>query len=70
MRVSLINLKNCLGQQEVELQPGKITIIQGTSGTGKSSILESIKKMLTNKSDRPKFVYGDAEKSRNIFTAR
>lgn len=63
MKVSLFRFKNCLGIDELEVKPGKITLIQGKTGAGKSSILETFSKFFTNKGYRPKFVKGDAEKA-------
>lgn len=63
MKVSLFRFKNCLGIDELEVKPGKITLIQGKTGAGKTSILETIEKFFTNKGCRPKFVKGDAEKA-------
>lgn len=63
MKITLLKLKNCLGIKEMEIKPGKITLIQGEEGKGKTSILESIEKLLYNTGKRPKFVHGDAEKA-------
>ena len=38
MNILLIKLKNCLGVKELELKPGKITMIQGKGRQGKTSI--------------------------------
>lgn len=46
MKVSHITIKNILGLQEMEFQPGAFTLIEGANGRGKTSILESIKAAL------------------------
>lgn len=62
MNISLLNLKSCLGIKKLEFSPGKITIIEGAEGTGKTSILESIQRFFWNKSERSGvFVYKDDE---------
>lgn len=62
MKISLLGVKGCLGVKELDFKPGKITLITGAKGTGKTSILESIKKFFTNVGDRPVFVNSDSEK--------
>jgi myosin heavy subunit len=63
MRISSLELKNCLAITELKFKPGKITLIDGTGKQGKTSILESIQKLFTNESERPEFVHTGAEKS-------
>jgi energy-coupling factor transporter ATP-binding protein EcfA2 len=61
MRISMLKLKNCLGIKELEFKPGKIILIEGSEGKGKTSILESIQRFFWNKSERSSFVYKDEE---------
>lgn len=63
MKIALFKFKNCLGIDELEVHPGKVTLIQGTNGTGKSSVLETFTRVFTNKGLRPKFVRDNAEKA-------
>ena len=63
MRISSLELKNCLAIRELKLKPGKITLIDGTGKQGKTSILESIQRLFTNESERPEFVRSGADKS-------
>lgn len=46
MKVTQIRISNILGIKRLEFKPGKITIISGKNGSGKTSVLESIKKAL------------------------
>lgn len=46
MQVSHISISNILGLQELDIEPGQITLIEGANGQGKTSILESIKAAL------------------------
>lgn len=59
MRLKLLKLTNCLGIEEKEIQIGKVTLIDGASESGKTSIIDSIRKGLKNEDVRPKFVNGD-----------
>ena len=43
MKISKIKIENLMGIQELEFKPGQITVIEGKNGTGKTSILESLK---------------------------
>jgi exonuclease SbcC len=63
MKAALLKFKYCLGHEELEVKPGKITIIEGKEGTGKTSVLESIQRTFTNKSERPVFVHTSGEKA-------
>ena len=38
MKAALLKFKYCLGHEELEVKPGKITIIEGREGTGKTSV--------------------------------
>ncbi len=67
MKASLLKFKHCLGHQELEVQPGKIMIIEGREGTGKTSILETIQRTFTNKSERPVFVHSEGNKAESYI---
>lgn len=67
MKISLVSLKNCLGIKELEFKPSKVTLIQGDVGQGKSSILETIKKVFTNIGERPEFVHSDGDKAETFL---
>lgn len=43
VRVSAIRISNVLGIQECEIFPGTLTLIEGRNGSGKTSILDSIR---------------------------
>jgi energy-coupling factor transporter ATP-binding protein EcfA2 len=51
MKISKISISNILGIESLEFNPGKITIIEGKNGSGKTSILESIKAALKSGTD-------------------
>lgn len=61
MRLKLLKLTNCLGIEEKEIKIGKITLIDGESESGKTSIIDSIRKGLKNENVRPKFVNGEKD---------
>lgn len=44
-KVKKITIKNILGIQELEFEPGVVTIIEGGNGAGKTSVLEAIKSL-------------------------
>jgi energy-coupling factor transporter ATP-binding protein EcfA2 len=46
MKVSKIQIRNILGIEELEIEPGKFTAIVGRNGSGKTSTLEAIKSAL------------------------
>jgi len=47
MKIERIHLRNVLGVEEMEFVAGTLTVVTGTNGTGKSSILEAIKSGLS-----------------------
>lgn len=62
MKISRLEIRNCLGIKELEIQAGKVNIIKGGNEQGKTSVLEAIEKALYNTSRRPVFVRsGEAE---------
>lgn len=58
MNLKYVKLTNCLRIEEKEINLGKITLIEGSIETGKTSIIDSIRKGLKNEDIRPKFVNG------------
>jgi energy-coupling factor transporter ATP-binding protein EcfA2 len=67
MKISLLKFKNCLGIKELEVRPGKVMLIEGREGQGKTSILETLQRTFTNKSDRPQFVYSGENKAESYL---
>lgn len=55
MNLKFIKLTNCLGIEEKEIKVGKVTLIEGESESGKTSIIDSIRKGLKNENVRPIF---------------
>lgn len=55
-KISRLEIKNCLGISELEIQAGKINIISGGNERGKTSVLEVIERGLQNTQRRSKFV--------------
>ena len=55
MRATKIKIDNLYGIHHLELD-GKPVEITGKKGTGKTSVIDSIKYILSNKSDRPYIV--------------
>lgn len=60
-KISRLEIKNCLGISELEVQAGKINLIQGGNERGKTSVLEVIEKGLRNTKRRTRFVKDGAE---------
>ena len=61
MQIKRLEIKNCLGIKELELQAGQINLIKGANESGKTSILEVIEKALRNTERRVRFVREGAE---------
>jgi len=62
MKVSRIEISNFIGISEFKLDLGKINIITGRKGEGKTSIIQSIQKGFTNTSERTEIIrHGETE---------
>ena len=62
MKVSRIKISNFIGISEFKLDLGKINIITGRKGEGKTSIIQSIQKGFTNTSERTEIIrHGEEE---------
>jgi len=62
MKISRLSIKNFLGINEVNLDLKKINYLQGPKGSGKTSLLEAIEKIFTNKNRRTEIVkHGENE---------
>lgn len=51
MKIQKIKIANILGIEELEFEPTQFTVIEGKNGTGKTTILESIKHVLNGGHD-------------------
>lgn len=56
-------IKDCLGIEELTINPGQVNVISGGNEKGKTSILETIEKALFNSKRRARFVQMGAEKA-------
>ena len=56
MKIKRLEITNCLGIKELQINPGKVNIISGGNEKGKTSILECIEKAVGNTQRRVKFV--------------
>lgn len=63
MKIKRLRFLNCLGIEELAINPGSVTKISGGNEKGKTSILESIEKALSNTKRRDKFVRVGADKA-------
>lgn len=62
MRIKRLEIKNWIGLSELSIDPGKINILAGHKGSGKSSLLEGLEKAFTNKNRRVEVVrHGEEE---------
>lgn len=62
MKVKHISINNFIGIKELAIDLGKVNVITGKKGSGKTSIAESIQKAFTNKSERTEIVrHGEDE---------
>lgn len=64
MRVQRVQIRDVMGVEEFDLAPGKVTIIEGPNGRGKTSILEAIQRTLgggTSLANLQRIPQGDEE---------
>lgn len=63
MHIKKIEIKNWLGIKELVVIPGKINKLSGDSGTGKSSFVEALEKVFTNKNRRTEVIRHEEEEA-------
>lgn len=63
MKISRIEIKNWLGLKELTFSPGKINKISGDSGSGKTSLVEALEKVFTNKNRRTEVIRHSEEEA-------
>ena len=51
MKIKRLEIKNWLGLSEFAIDPGKINFLTGRKGSGKSSVIEALEKVFTNKNN-------------------
>lgn len=56
MHIKSLSIKNWLGIGELQKDLGKVNLVQGDSGAGKTSIIEAIEKAFTNKNRRTEVI--------------
>ncbi|WMT42805.1 hypothetical protein RE628_11260 [Paenibacillus sp. D2_2] len=63
MHIKKIEIKNWLGIKELLFNPGKFNKVSGDSGTGKTSLVEALEKVFTNKNRRTEVIRHDQEEA-------
>lgn len=63
MKIVRLEIKNVLGIQELQLNPGQVNIISGGNDRGKTSVLEAIEKGVRNTDRRTRFVHDGADEA-------
>lgn len=63
MHIKRIEIKNWLGIKELLFSPGKINRVSGDSGTGKTSLVEALEKLFTNRNRRTEVIRHDSEEA-------
>lgn len=63
MHIKRLEIKNWLGIKELLFSPGKVNHISGDSGSGKTSLIEAIEKVFTNKNRRTEVIRHDQEEA-------
>lgn len=63
MHIKRIEIKNWLGIKELLFSPGKINKVSGDSGTGKTSLIEALEKIFTNRNRRTEVIRHDEQEA-------
>lgn len=63
MHIKKIEIKNWLGIKELLFSPGKVNKVSGDSGAGKTSLVEALEKVFTNKNRRTEVIRHDADEA-------
>lgn len=57
MYITKLSIQNFEGIKSLDLELGKLTILEGANGAGKTSVLEAVRAAITNRPDRTHLVY-------------
>ena len=57
MHIKRLEIKNWIGIKELFFNPGKINRVSGDSGEGKTSLVEALEKLFTNKNRRSEVIH-------------
>lgn len=61
-KIKRLEIRNWLGIKELIFSPGKINVLKGDSGAGKTSVVEAIEKLFTNRNRRTEVIrHGEEE---------
>jgi len=63
LHIKRIEIKNWLGIKELMFSPGKVNKVSGDSATGKTSLVEAMEKLFTNKNRRTEVIRHDEEEA-------
>ena len=61
LRPKLIRVRNILGVDEIEIRPGKVTVLEGGNATGKSSVLAALNSIMDGGHDATLLRKGEEE---------
>ena len=67
MKISKLEFHNFLGIKEIKINTGKVNIIKGRNGVGKTSILEAIEKTLSNNNRRVNLINETGQKAELVI---
>ena len=62
--IQRVTIQNFLGIEELDVQPGKVTILTGKNGAGKSSFLKAIEAAFHAKGKQVKLIHDDDDSAR------
>ena len=66
MRVAKIAIRNILGIEELEVEPGTVTVIEGANAAGKTSVMEAVRSLVEGGHDATLLRHG-AEKGEVVM---
>ncbi len=61
LRVAALRVRNILGIEQAEIRPGRVTLIEGANGKGKTSLLEAFRSVLSGGHDATLLRKGHSE---------
>jgi recombinational DNA repair ATPase RecF len=67
MKITRLQVKSFEGLEQLDLEPGNTNMIVGANGTGKTSVLDAIRVMFSNRSPRNKLVHDNEDRGIILF---
>ena len=68
MHILKLGVRSFEGLESLDLEPGMLNTVQGVNGSGKTSLLDAIRVLFTNKKQRSLLVHDEHDRGTILFS--